>query len=146
MVIRRALPGEMEEILSLVCVTFEEQGIPRELDHIPDALAPVWWCARDQDRLVGSIASYTEEGKTHLGRFAVRPEYRGRGVGTRLLRFAAEELFSRGVERIYTESRPATVRILLKMGGRITGETFPFYKGVCTPVDLCREDYLPAEE
>jgi len=26
------------------------------------------------------------------------------------------------------------------------GEKFPFYKGVCTPIDLRREDYLPAAE
>ena len=34
---------------------------------------------------------------------------------------------------------------LEKMGAKVSGETYPFYKGTCTPIDLCREDYLPAK-
>lgn len=139
--IRRAEASEMDAIMALVCDTFDEQGIPRELNHIPEDRSPVWWCAEAGGTVVGTIASYTEDGKTHLGRFAIRPEYRGGGIGTRLLRFAVEDVFAQGAEKIYTESRPATVRILEKMGARVSGETFPFYKGGCTPIDLSREDY-----
>ena len=144
--IHRARSSEMDEIMSLVCDTFEEQGIPRELDYIPEERSPVWWCAEENGAVIGTIASYTEDGKTHLGRFAVKPAYRGCGLGTKLLRFAVEDLFSQGVEKIYTESRPVTVKILEKMGAKISGNTFPFFKGVCTPIDLCREDYLPCAE
>ena len=142
--IRRARECEMDEIMSLVCDAFEEQGIPRELDYIPAEHAPVWWCAENSGSIIGAIASYTEDGKTHLGRFVVRPEYRGSGIGTRLLRFAIEVVFAHGVEKIYTESRPVTVKILQKMGAKVSGETFPFYKGVCTPIDICKADYKPA--
>lgn len=144
--IRRAEPCDMEELMSLVCRTFEEQGIPSELDYIPDDLSPIWWCVEDNGIIIGAIASYTENGKTHLGRFAIRPEYRGSGIGTRLLRFAIEDVFAQGIEKIYTESRPVTVKILEKMGAKVSGETFPFFKGVCTPIDLCREDYMPFDE
>ena len=61
------------------------------------------------------------------------------------VRYAVEDLFANGVEKIYTESRPVSVRLLEKMGAKVSGETFPFYKGTCTPIDLCREDYLPAK-
>lgn len=142
--IRRARAGEMDEIISLVCDTFEEQEIPRELNAIPDALSPIWWCAEENGAIVGTIASYTEDGKTHLGRFAVKPDCRGSGIGTKLLRYAIEDVFAQGTEKIYTESRPVTVKILEKMGAKISGETFPFYKGVCTPIDISKEDYLPA--
>ena len=144
--IRRARASEMDEIMSLVCNAFEEQGIPRELNDIPEERAPVWWCAEENGTVIGAIASYTEDGKTHLGRFVIRPEHRGGGIGTRLLRFAVEDVFAHGAEKIYTESRPVTVKILEKMGAKISGETFPFFKGVCTPIDLRKEDYLPFEE
>ena len=143
--IRAARASEMAEIMSLVCDTFEEQGIPKELNVIPEERSPIWWCAEENGSIIGTIASYMEDGKTHLGRFTVKPEYRGSGIGTKLLRFAIEDLFARGVEKIYTESRPVTVRILEQMGAKVSGETFPFFKGVCTPIDLRREDYLPAE-
>ena len=143
MIIRRAGPEDMEEIMPLVCSVFEEQGIPRELDFIPEDRSPLWWCAEAGKTVIGAIASYKEDGKTHLGRFAIRPGYRGRGIGTRLLRCAVEDVFAHGVQRIYTESRPVTVAILEKMGAKISGETFPFYQGVCTPVDICKEDYIP---
>ena len=144
--IRPARADEMDKIMSLVCDAFEEQGIPRELNYIPEERAPVWWCAEAGGTIVGTIASYTEDGKTHLGRFTVKPAYRGCGIGTRLLRFAIEDVFSRGAEKIYTESRPVTVSILEQMGAKVSGETFLFYKGVCTPIDICRDDYLPAGE
>ena len=144
--IRRAEAEEMDEIMSLVCDTFEEQGIPRELDYIPEERSPIWWCAQADGTVIGTIAAYTENGKTHLGRFAVKPEYRGSGVGTRLLRYAIEDVFAHGAEKIYTESRPVTVRILEKMGAKVSGETFPFFNGVCTPIDISREDYLPEQK
>ena len=144
--IRRSRADEMGEILSLVCGAFEEQGIPKELNFIPAERAPVWWCAEENGSIIGTIASYTEDGKTHLGRFVIRPDRRGSGIGTKLLRFAVEDVFAHGAERIYTESRPVTVKILEKMGAKVSGETFPFYKGVCTPIDLSKEDYLPAAE
>ena len=143
--IRRAEAGEMDAIMSLVCDTFEEQGIPRELDYIPEERSPIWWRAKAGETVIGTIAAYSEDGKTHLGRFAIKPEYRGSGIGTRLLRFAIEDVFAQGAEKIYTESRPVTVRILKKMGAKISGETFPFFKGVCTPIDLSREDYEKAK-
>lgn len=139
--IRRAQANEMDEIMSLVCDTFEEQGIPRELNHIPEERSPIWWCAEADGTVIGTIASYIEDGKTHLGRFMIKPGYRGGGIGTKLLRFAIEDVFAQGAQKIYTESRPATVKMLEKMGARISGETFPFFKGVCTPIDLSREDY-----
>ena len=141
--IRRARASEMDEIMSLVCDTFEEQGIPKELNHIPEERVPIWWCAEENGTIIGTIASYTEDGKTHLGRFAVKPDHRGSGIGTKLLRFAIEDVFANGAEKIYTESRPVTVKILEKMGAKVSGDTFPFYKGVCTPIDISKEDYLP---
>lgn len=144
--IRRARADEMDEIMSLVCGAFEEQGIPRELNFIPAERSPIWWCAVENGAVVGTIASYTEDGKTHLGRFVIRPDRRGSGIGTRLLRFAIEDVFAHGVGKIYTESRPVTVKILERMGAKVSGETFPFFDGVCTPIDICREDYLPQSE
>ena len=144
--IRRSREGEMDEILSLVCDAFEEQGIPRELNHIPEELSPIWWCAQENGTIIGAIASYTEDGKTHLGRFVIKPEHRGSGIGKKLLRFAIEDVFAHGAEKIYTESRPVTVKLLEQMGAKVSGEAFPFFDGVCTPIDLCEEDYLPAKE
>ncbi|MBQ6621354.1 MAG: GNAT family N-acetyltransferase [Mogibacterium sp.] len=143
---RKATAADMEGIMQLVCDIFDfEQGIPREMNAIGPERAPQWWCATDEEtgEVIGAVASYEAEGKTHLGRFVIRPDHRGAHLGTKLMRFAIEDLFAQGREILYTESRPQTVRILQRLGGKITGEPFEFFEGTCTPIDIRREDYIP---
>ena len=125
MTFRRASEADMDQIMALVTETFSgEQRIPLELIPIPEELSPQWWCAKDNGKVIGSIALC------------------GCHVGTMLLQSAVREIFSSGIEEIYCEARDTTVHIVEKLGGKITGDPVPFYDGNVTPMILKRIYYF----
>ena len=143
MTFRRASEADMDQIMALVTETFSgEQRIPLELIPIPEELSPQWWCAKDNGKVIGSIALYKDHNECHMGRFAVSPENRGCHVGTMLLQSAVREIFSSGIEEIYCEARDTTVHIVEKLGGKITGDPVPFYDGNVTPMILKKIYYF----
>ena len=143
--IRRAKADDMEEILALTCRVFEgEQEIPRSLNPIPAERCPQWWCAEEDGALLGCVALFREDGGWHMGRFALLPACRGRHLGTALLRAALSEVFQQDIPAVSMEARDTTVHILKKFGARVTGDPFPFYRGMVTPMCLTREDFLRA--
>ena len=52
-----------------------------------------------------------------------------------------DDLFSQGYTQIYMEAREVTVKMIVNMGGEITGETVPFFAGTVTPLILKKESY-----
>lgn len=116
-----------------------EQGIPVDTDFLKRN--PVFWVAEENGVMIGTVASWQIHGETHWGRFAVKPAYRGKGVGFALARFCFEDLFSQGTEVIYMEARDATVKIFTSMGGAITGEPVMFFGRSETPLTIKREDF-----
>ena len=102
---------------------------------------PTWYCAELNGIPAGTVAVWQEGSETHWGRFAVQPDLRGRGIGKALVRYSLEQSFSRGIDRICMEAREATVHIICKMGGRITGEAVPFFVGTVTPVEISAADF-----
>ena len=146
--IRKAAAADMGAVMELLESIFEgEQDIPRQMLAVPESQKPEWWCAELDGRVVGTVALYLmEDGHWHMGRFVLSGELRGQHVATRLLYFAMDDVFSRDIDIIYTESRDATVHILEKMGGVVVGEPRAFFKGAVTPVNLRKEDYLRNRE
>ena len=43
--------------------------------------------------------------------------------------------------QMYMEAREVTVKMIVNMGGEITGETVPFFAGTVTPLILKKESY-----
>jgi ribosomal protein S18 acetylase RimI-like enzyme len=41
--------------------------------------------AVEEDRLIGSVRAYQQEGTCYIGRLIVHPDFQGRGIGTRLM-------------------------------------------------------------
>ena len=81
-IIRRADEAEYPRILALQTEVFcGEQDIPEEIIASFLSNGPTCWVAERDGRIVGSIAAWTENGETHLGRFAVIPELRGKMTG-----------------------------------------------------------------
>ena len=139
---RRARPEEMDIIMDLVVRIFTgEQEIPLELNYIPEEKEPRWFCAEEDGRVIGTIAFFREEDGWHAGRFALKPEYRGRHIGTQLISYAFGDIFDSDIRQINMEGRPTTVHILTKLGAVITGETFPFFSSTCTPLRMKKEDF-----
>lgn len=143
MIFRRAQDADIPMILALQTKVFNgEQRIPA--GDIREFLNrnPMLWCAALGDTVVGTAAAWEEAGSLHWGRFAVETDYRGNGIGRRLARLSFDDIFAQGFEQVYMEAREVTAKMVCAMGGRISGETVPFYVGTVTPVILKREDYL----
>ncbi|MCD7807725.1 MAG: GNAT family N-acetyltransferase [Erysipelotrichaceae bacterium] len=118
-----------------------EQGIPKSLTHIEDDLHPQWWYVLDDETIIGTICAYFDNDECHMGRIVIISAYRNRGIATKMIRFALEDLFLQGVDTLYLEARDITVHMLEKMGGEVIGESFEFYGDSCTPIMIRKENY-----
>ena len=140
--LRRGREEDMEQILSLIASTFsDEQGIPRHMLAIPAEQRPRWWCALANGKIVGTVAGYYDGDDFHMGRFAVDPMLRGHKIGRKLVEYAFTDAFASGIERVDMECRDVTVKILLELGARISGETTLFFGANATPMVMYRKDY-----
>ena len=141
MEIRRAKDGELDEIMALVTSTFAEQDIPADILYFSPEEDPRWWVAVEDGRIVGTMAAFTEEGATHLGRFTVDRSMRGRHIGTQIILRVIDDLFAEGTESLYGFARDTSIHILVKHGAVTIGEPEPFYIGNATHFELLRENY-----
>ena len=140
---RRANENEYPQIIAMQSHVFHlEQGIPE--DDVVQFLErnPICWCAEQNGEICGTAIAWMEHGIMHWGRFVVIPSMRGQHIGPALARYSFEDLFSQGVDEIHMTARDTTVKIVCDMGGKITGEPYPFYNGNVTPVVLKRENYI----
>lgn len=143
---RKATDADMPAIMAMQVAVFHgEQGIPAEDIRMCGKEDPQWFCIDRQGEIIGSVAGWKEDGKTHMGRFAVRPDLRRQGLGKKLVRLAFETLMEQGVEEFFMEGRDATVELVCSFGGIKTGPSFPFFNGNCTPLYLHRDNYIPEE-
>ncbi len=122
--IRRARWPQDREALQLVReqVFVQEQGVPLELE----------WDGRDaqafhllvEDRRGNPIGTARLLPGGHIGRMAVVRPWRGRGVGTALLRAMVEEGRRRGLERLVLNAQLEAVPFYERAGFRALGEVF----------------------
>lgn len=141
-VFRRATVEEMPRIIQMQSDVFSgEQGIPSEELDVFMEKSPICWCAEKDGKIYAAVAAWKEKGKIHWGRFVTFPAVRGQHLGTELARCSFDDLFSDDVEEIYMDARDATVKIVCRMGGKIIGKPYKFYKGNVTPVLLTKSDY-----
>ena len=119
-----------------------EQNIPLELVPIYDAYRPVWWCVRAGEDILGTAASWLENGEWHWGRFAVDTKLRGLGLGKALMLCSLQETFAFGADKVFLEARDVTVALIRKVGGKVTGGAQDFYGQPVTPMVLYKADFL----
>ena len=101
-----------------------EQGVGLEADQDgldPEALHVV---ALDDGRLVGTCRLVFEDGVAMLGRMAVEPDLRGRGIAGSVLAAAEDEARAAGATRISLHAQTAA-RTLYERGGYVAiGDEF----------------------
>jgi predicted GNAT family N-acyltransferase len=110
-------PAEVEAALELRYRVFcEEQGVTLAADQ--DGLDPqaLHLVAIDNGRLIGTCRLLFDGGVAHLGRMAVEPDARGRGVGAAILAAAERESREAGAGRIRLHAQTAA-RPLYERGG-----------------------------
>jgi predicted GNAT family N-acyltransferase len=103
-------------------VFVHEQHVPLELEW--DGLDPqcVHVIARNRNDEVIGTARMLADG--HIGRMAVVPAWRGRGVGSALLRALLEEAHRRGIEQPFLHAQTAAVGFYRRHGFAIVGREF----------------------
>ncbi|RZS97228.1 GNAT family N-acetyltransferase [Cecembia calidifontis] len=125
--------GLMEKVFTL------EQYIPES--YLPVNLFPQMnWGVFHGERLIALAIAWWENEIWHWGRFAVDPEWRGKGIGKKLIQISLKELFDAGAKEVHIDARDITVNLLSKLGARVIGNTFDFYGNV-TPMRLSIHDF-----
>lgn len=141
--IRKVTGNEMQKAVQSACdVFFDEQEVPKEMTVIEAEFSPVWWGAFSNEELIGTVAAYKENGRQHMGRLTVLKSARGNGLATKLVETALTELFCNGETEVFLDAREATKRIILRFGGEVIGKEYPFFKSVCVPVKITKEQFF----
>ncbi len=125
MEIRRAETRDMEAIFSLrVEVFVKEQNVPPEIELDAEDAHAWHFIAEENGIAVGCARVLTEEGSAHIGRLAVKREYRGHGVGSAICRFLISDCRERGYSRIWLNSQLHAVGFYQALGFRPQGDAF----------------------
>jgi predicted GNAT family N-acyltransferase len=118
-------PAEVEAALELRYRVFcEEQGVMLAADQDgldPDALHIV---AFDDGRLAGTCRLVFDHRLARLGRLAVEPDLRGRGIGAAVLASAERESRRVHAERIRLHAQTAARALYERAGFEAQGEEF----------------------
>ena len=98
-----------------------EQAVPEELevDGLDDSCTHA--LAMQGDEPVGAGRTQRDG---HIGRIAVRKAYRGRGIGTRIMRALIAEARRRGLASVYLGSQAQARRFYENLGFVAYGEPF----------------------
>jgi predicted GNAT family N-acyltransferase len=116
-----------------------EQDIPA--DYLPVRIQPqISWGILNEKELIALSIAWKEEDLWHWGRYAVDPDWRGKGLGKELAYQSIKALFDQGISEIHIDARDITLKLLSRFGAKVVGETFDFY-GPVTPMRLHVRDF-----
>lgn len=102
-------------------VFIEEQGVPEALEWEARDAECDWFLAWAGDTPVG-IARLTPD--AHIGRMAVLPQWRGRGVGRALLKAALERARARRLPAVRLHAQTHALGFYARTGFQAEGEVF----------------------
>jgi len=119
-----AYSQEQEAITQIRLTVFvEEQAVPPELEMDERDPLCVHVLARDGDKGVGTgRLDLEKQGK--IGRLAVLPGYRGRGVGRLLMATLEAVALEHGLSRLWCHAQVAVVPFYKKLGYRVVSDVF----------------------
>jgi predicted GNAT family N-acyltransferase len=103
-----------------------EQGVPAELERDGLDERAVHLLALDSrtEAAVATLRLLTAGGQAKIGRVAVLPEWRGRGIAARLLALALERARSLGCEEARLASQLGATRVYEKAGFSVRSAPF----------------------
>ncbi len=107
-----------------VRVFVEEQGFRDEFDSIDDYAFHI--AAYDGDKVIGSGRFFSERnnGEYHIGRIAVLPEYRGKNVGSAIMRKIEEFAAEIKAEIIVLSAQKRAMAFYAKLGYEAYGDEY----------------------
>lgn len=102
-------------------VFIQEQGVPESLEWEERDSACDWFVARHEDEIVG-VARLTPEGR--IGRMAVLPAWRGRGVGSALLGAALTRARVRDLGGVVLSAQVQAIPFYTRFGFVVEGPEY----------------------
>jgi predicted GNAT family N-acyltransferase len=118
-------PAEVEAALDLRYRVFcAEQGVTLAADQDGLDGEALHIVAFEDGRLAGTCRLVVDDRIARLGRMAVEPDLRGRGIGAALLDDAERESRSAGATRIHLHAQTAARTLYERGGFEIRGEEF----------------------
>lgn len=118
-------PGEVEAALRLRHRVFvHEQGVAVAADRDGRDGEALHVVAMRNGELVGTCRVIVEDGLARLGRMAVEPELRGRGLGGTVLEEAERVASAAGATRMRLHAQVAARSLYERAGYETVGETF----------------------
>ena len=118
-------PGEVEAALRLRHRVFvHEQGVAVAADRDGRDGEALHVVAVRNGALVGTCRVIVDDGLERLGRMAVEPELRGRGLGATVLEEAERVASAAGAKRMRLHAQVAARSLYERAGYETVGETF----------------------
>ncbi|MDE0223862.1 MAG: GNAT family N-acetyltransferase [Gammaproteobacteria bacterium] len=103
-------------------VFLDEQGVPPELESDGRDAEATHFLATDEFGNPVGTARLLADGQ--IGRIAVLPEFRRRGIARRLLGLAMDSARARGDRRVWLHAQTDATGLYLQAGFRFVGERF----------------------
>ena len=116
MKIEKARPEDLESILCLQYLAYQSEAELLNDDSIPPLRqtleelkqeyenGTILKIVNEQRKIIGSVRGYHKENTLFIGKLMVHPDYRGQGLGTRLLMFI-ENLFPKCRYELFTSDK-----------------------------------------
>ena len=131
MKICKARKEDLPEILALQYLAFQSEvklfknkddlPLKQTLDELTDELnnGVILKLVSDDNIIIGSVRAKTKDGTTHIGKLMVHPDYRCRGLGSRLMT-EIENCFPKTRYELFTATKSVhNIRRYQKMGYEI---------------------------
>jgi predicted GNAT family N-acyltransferase len=105
-------------------VFVREQGVPKEIEMDRDDKRAVHFLALESGKAVGTARVVMRHGSAKIGRMAVLKAYRGRGIGTKLLKRAIVMAKKQGAQQIYLHAQVPVIGFYETMAFQCVGPVF----------------------
>src|SRR5262245_56024657 len=101
-----------------------EQGVPEEIEMDRDDKRAFHFLALEGNQAVGTARVVMRHRSAKIGRMAVLKKYRGKGIGTKLLRRAIVISRRQGAQKIYLHAQVPVIGFYEAMAFRCVGPVF----------------------
>jgi predicted GNAT family N-acyltransferase len=116
---------ELEKAYTIrTCVFVKEQGVPEEIELDRDDKRAFHFLAFTAGKAVGTARVVMHRGTAKIGRMAVLKSYRGRGIGTKLLKRAIVMAKKQDAQKIYLHAQVPVIGFYEAMAFRCVGPVF----------------------
>jgi predicted GNAT family N-acyltransferase len=117
--------GDLQKAFAIRMRVFvREQGVPPEIELDDDDERALHFLAVAEGRPVGTARLVLRDGAVKVGRMAVLKSYRGKGIGTKLLRRAVAAARKLEAQKIYLHAQVPVIGFYQSLGFYAAGPVF----------------------